>query len=98
MTQKALTSEESRMKITNREERKETTSKRAAIEGTNSALKRAHNVDKLNVRGIVKCKLVLGAKITAHNFRQLARFFRGDIRKKVLEKLSTANQGIPVSI
>ena len=98
VNQKALTSEENRMKITNREERKESTSKRAAIEGTNSALKRAHNAGKLNVRGIVKCKLVLGAKIIAHNFRQLARFFKGDIRKKVIKKLSESKQGIPVSI
>ena len=81
------------MKVTNREEQKESTSKRAAIEGANSALKRAHNAGKLNVQGIMKCKLVLCAKIIAHNFRQLARFFKGDIRKKVIEKLSALNMG-----
>ncbi|MHB8076407.1 MAG: transposase [Desulfosporosinus fructosivorans] len=96
VSQKVLNTEETRMKITNHEERKESTSKRAAIEGTNSALKRAHSAGKLNVRGIVKCELVLGAKIIAHNFRQIARFFKGEIRKKA--KLSTFNQGIPVSI
>ena len=98
VTRKALTAEETRMKITDREERKESTSKRAAIEGTNSALKRAHHAGKLNVRGIVKCKLVLGAKIIAHNFRQLARVFKGDIRKKAIKKLFASNQGISVSI
>ncbi|OLN27230.1 hypothetical protein DSOL_4655 [Desulfosporosinus metallidurans] len=36
--------------------------------------------------------------IIAHNFRQLARFFKEDIRKKVIEKLSASKQGIPVSI
>jgi hypothetical protein len=33
--------------------KKENTSKRAAIEGTNSALKRVHGLDKLKVRGII---------------------------------------------
>lgn len=98
VNQKALIAEETRMKIADRDQRKESTSKRAAIEGTNSALKRAHNAGKLNVRGIVKCKLVLGAKIIAHNFRQLARFFKGDIRKKAIKKLCESKQGVPVSI
>jgi len=97
VSQKALDTEEIRMKITNKKERKESTSKRAAIEGTNSALKRAHSAGKLKVRGIVKCGLVIGAKIIAHNFRQLARFFKGEIREKAIKKLSTFNQGIPVS-
>ena len=52
ISQKALDTEEIRMKI--KEERKESTSKRAAIEGTNSSLKRAHSAGKLKVRGIVK--------------------------------------------
>ena len=82
VSQKALNAEETRMKITNREERKESTSKRAAIEATNSALKRAHSAGKLKVRGIMKCKLVMGAKIIAHNFRQITRFFKGDISER----------------
>ncbi|MDK2879783.1 MAG: hypothetical protein PWR06_2499, partial [Thermoanaerobacteraceae bacterium] len=35
-------------------DQKENTSMRAAIEGTNSALKRGHELDKLKVRGMVK--------------------------------------------
>lgn len=97
VNQKALNSEETRVKITNMDARQEATSKRAAIEGTNSALKRAHGADKLNVRGIVKCNLVMGSKLIAHNFRQIARFFKGAIRKKA-RKLLDLNQGIPVSI
>lgn len=53
---------------------------------------------KLNVRGIVKCKLVIGAKIIAHNFRQLTRFFKGDIRKKSILKIPRLNQGVAVSV
>lgn len=97
VNQKALNAEETRMEITNKEARQEATSKRAAIEGTNSALKRAHSADKLNVRGMTKCNLVIGSKLIAHNFRQIIRFFKGDIRKKARE-LFSLNKGIPVSI
>ena len=94
VSQKALIAEQTRLKIEDRELRKEATNKRVAIEGTNSTLKRAHGVDKLSVRGIIKSKLVVGAKIIAHNFRQLTRFFQGYDRRK----LPKSNQGIPVAI
>lgn len=96
VSQKVLNVEESRLKIKDLELRKEATSKRAAIEGTNSALKRAHGADKLSVRGINKCRLIMGAKIIAHNFRQLARYLSGyDRRKRKTRKLI---QGIPIAI
>lgn len=94
VSQKALNAEETRLKINNQELRKEATSKRAAIEGTNSALKRAHGAGKLNVRGIIKCKLAVGAKIIAHNFRQLTRFLSGYDRRKTPK----SSQGIPIAI
>lgn len=97
VSQKTLDSEENRLKIEDQENRQEATSKRAAIEGTNSAVKRAQNADKLNVRGILKCNLVIGTKLIAHNFRQLTRFFQGDLRKKVKELLKS-NQGMPITI
>ncbi|MPL87801.1 hypothetical protein SDC9_33830 [bioreactor metagenome] len=94
VSQKVLIAEQTRFKIENRELRKEATSKRAAIEGTNSTLKRAHGVGKLSVRGIVKSMLVVGAKLIAHNFRQLTRFVQGYDRRK----RSKLHQGIPVAI
>ena len=97
VSQKALVAEETRLKLEAKEERKEATSKRAAIEGTNSALKRAQDVDKLSVTGIIKSNLVIGSKLIAHNFRQLTRFFNKDIRKKVKKSLNP-DQGIPVAI
>lgn len=97
VSQKTLDSEETRLKIEDKEHRQAATSKRAAIEGTNSALKRAQGADKLSVRGIIKCNLVIGTKLIAHNFRQLTRLFKGDIRKK-LKKSFKPNQGIPVTI
>lgn len=94
VSQKALVAEETRMKMTRPEERKKSTSKRAAIEGTNSVLKRAFHAGKLTVRGLVRSTLVIGLKIIAHNFRQITRYFKGDRRKNY----RTPNQGISLPI
>ena len=61
----------------------ENKSRRAAIEGTNSALKRK-GLDKLRVRGKVKCMVVCGLKTIAQNAKRLIRFLQGgyDNRKK----------------
>jgi hypothetical protein len=53
--------------------RKENTSKRAAIEGTNSALKRSQGLDKMAVRGILKCSTVSGIMVTAQNIKRFTR-------------------------
>jgi hypothetical protein len=52
---------------------KEIVSYRAAIEGTNSALKRK-GMEKLRVRGIVKSTLVCGLKILGQNIKRFIRF------------------------
>ena len=54
----------------------ENVSKRAAIEGTNSALKRT-GMGKLRVRGKVKCGLVCGLKILGQNVKRFIRFAQG---------------------
>lgn len=97
VSQKTLINEANRLEIINKETRRESTSKRAAIEGTNSVLKRAFGIGELKVRGLVKSTLVVGAKLIAYNFRQVVRFFQGDIRKKV-KKLQETNQGIVLPI
>lgn len=74
------------------------TSRRAAIEGTNSALKRAHGAGELRVRTLPKSNIVIGMKIIAHNFRQIVRFLQGDIREKAKEFLHTEPQGVTASI
>jgi len=74
--------------------RREATSKRSAIEGTNSSLKCSQGAGKLKVRGKVKATLVTGMKIIGHNFKQLVRFFNGDIRKKAKEITSKSKQGV----
>jgi len=82
VSQKAVYAAKARERMSSKYECRKSTSKRAAIEGTNSALKRSHGAGKLKVRTLVKCKLVMGMKIIAHNFCQITRFFQGDIRKQ----------------
>jgi hypothetical protein len=69
---KAIESSKQRQKV--EQDQKENTSMRAAIEVTNSALKRGHELDKLKVRGIVKCSIVVGFKVLAHNFKKFANY------------------------
>ncbi len=69
---------------------KENTSKRAGIEGTNSALKRKYSLGKLKVRGQHKCTIVTGLIVTVHNFVKFA--------KLVLKKPNKVNNVHDISI
>ncbi|MCR4437392.1 MAG: transposase [Eubacteriales bacterium] len=60
---------------------KENISKRAGIEGSNSALKRA-GLDKLNVRGKAKSTVVCGLKVTAQNIKRFIKFSQGGYKPK----------------
>jgi len=59
--------------------------KRAAIEGTNSALKRGHGLSKLRVRGLVKCRVNVGLKVLAQNFKRFARYMLERAKKAIAE-------------
>lgn len=61
--------------------KKENTSMRAAIEGTNSALKRGHGLDKLRVIGIHRCTAVAGFKVIAQNIRRFTKYMLGGYHK-----------------
>ena len=73
---KSILAAREREKLERKEIRRENTSKRAAIEGTMSALKRDQGARKLRVRGRVKCALNCGLKVIARNFRQLVICFQ----------------------
>lgn len=75
INQKAVEAAQQREQI--EAEHQENTSARAAIEGTNSALKRTHGLGKLRVRGQAKCTVVVGLKVIAHNFKMFARCISG---------------------
>ena len=64
-----------------KENRKLNTSKRAAIEGTNPALKRT-GANELRVRTLIKTRILFGLKVISRNIRQLWRYFAGDFRRK----------------
>lgn len=72
INKKAIAAAKQRTKIEN--ERRQNTSDRAAIVGTNSALKRARGLGKLRVRGQAKCTVVVGYKVIAYNFKMFARY------------------------
>lgn len=61
--------------------RKENTGKRAGIEGSNSALKRS-GLDKLDVRGKVKSKVVCGLKVTVQNIKRFIKYLQGGYKPK----------------
>jgi len=72
----------------------ENTSKRAGIEGSNSALKRK-GMDKLNVRGIIKCDVVSGLKVTVQNIKRFIKYIRGGYAEK---KVKLICQGVVAPI
>jgi hypothetical protein len=80
--------EREKMKI----HKKENTSKRAGIEGSNSALKRK-GLDKLRVRGMAKSSVVCGLKVTAQNIKRFIKYMQGGYKTKNLQL-----QGVPVPV
>lgn len=82
VSKKAIQAAEVRKEISKKEIKRQNTSKRAAIEGTNSALKRSEGAGNLRVRGLVKCSMVMSFKIMGHNFKQVYRGLKGLIRKR----------------
>ncbi|MGI6544019.1 MAG: transposase [Limnochordia bacterium] len=83
ITPKQRVAAETRKQIQDDERHRINTSKRAAIEGTNSALKRSHGVRKLRVRRHHRCRIIFGLKMMARNFKQLLRFATGDVRRSI---------------
>ncbi|MGC8604971.1 MAG: transposase [Desulfomonilaceae bacterium] len=92
--QSKLFTEEAREKVQDKDAREQAGRKRAAIEGTNSALKRAQGAGKLKVRGIVKARLVIGLKVIGRNFSQLVNFFNGNTRNKYTKKPNRPRKGV----
>jgi len=74
--------------------RKENTGKRAGIEGSNSALKRA-GLDKLDVRGKAKSTVVCGLKVTVQNIKRFIKYLQGGYKPKYA---SAPPKGISVPI
>jgi len=78
---KTIMADQTREQIMNKDIKRENTSYRAGIEGTNSALKRGEDMNKINVRGLIKCYLVSAYKVIARNTKQFSRFAMGRFKK-----------------
>ncbi|MGI9863111.1 transposase, partial [Moorella naiadis] len=98
--QSALLAAETRKELASGECRRQNTSKRVAIEGTVSAIKRGRGATKLAVRGQVKSALVMGLKCIAHNFQQLKSWFKIKAKeaKEISVKTKMPLQGVSVPI
>ncbi|WP_373657693.1 hypothetical protein SPACI_023980 [Sporomusa acidovorans DSM 3132] len=100
VSQKTILADETRQKLANGGQQ-ENTSRRTAIEGTNSALKRSQGLGKLAVRGKHKVSAVVGLKIIGHNFQQfityLARKTKETIKQVATSFPTTPPQGVSLS-
>jgi len=76
-----LKAAQTRDKLNDKEQRRKFVSKRAAIEGANSVLKRAYGAGRLAVRGLHKSRVVTGLKMIAYNIRQFERWCKGEYRR-----------------
>jgi hypothetical protein len=76
-------------------DKRENTSKRAGIEGTNSALKRT-GLSKLDVRGRIKSQIVCGYMVTAQNIKRLTRFLLGQYKAKMPDENSLQGGIVPI--
>jgi Transposase DDE domain/Transposase domain (DUF772) len=79
-------------------DRIENTSKRAAIEGTNSELKSRHGLDDVRVLGINKVSITTGLKITACNFKRFAKNCLKAFKNARITIPETDTQGIAMQI
>ena len=70
------------------------TSKRAGIEGSNSALKRK-GLEKIKVRGKIKSTIICGLKVTVQNIKRFIKFLQGGYKVK---KSVAADKGRTVPI
>jgi len=70
---KSIVAAQTREEINKKEIKYQNHSRRAAIEGTNSALKRGEDMNKLNVRGYIKSHMVCSYKVMARNIKQFIR-------------------------
>jgi len=85
---------ETRKQIQDPKQHRINTSKRAAIEGTNSEMKRTHGAEKLRVRGVHKCRTLFGFIAIARNVKQALRCFRGDKRRSLQDAERQQRRGL----
>jgi len=91
VSQKTVLADETRQKMANGGQQ-EATSRRTAIEGTNSALKRSQGLGKLAVCGKHRVRAVVGLKIIGHNFQQFATYLARKAKKAIKAAAAQASE------
>jgi len=81
INKKSILAADTRAQINTAAVKRQNISKRAAIEGTNSCLKRSQGAGKLRVRGIIKCNIQIAFKVIGHNFKQTFRALKKIVPK-----------------
>jgi len=94
ITHKQRIAAETRRQIMDPTQHQINTSKRAAIEGTNSEMKRSHGAAKLRVRRLHKCQTIFGFIAIARNVKQVMRWFRGDKRRTLQDAERQQRRGL----
>jgi hypothetical protein len=92
ITPKQRVAAETRKQIQDKDQHTVNTSKRAAIEGTNSVLKRCQGIRKLRVREHHRCRVAVGFKMIGRNFRQLVRCITGNVRRSIQDASRTGTK------
>lgn len=95
-TPEAIATQNKREEIKN--DIKENCSKRTAIEGTNSELKRGHDLNAVKVLGAIKVSITTGLKITACNFKRFAKNAIEKMTKKSASPIHPLDIGIVLQI
>lgn len=94
VTKRKQIAAEARKQINDKKQHRENTSKRAAIEGTNSCVKRGQGDGKLQVRGLNKSRVVFGFIVLGRNVRQLLRWCSGDKRRSLVDAERKQRKGL----
>ncbi len=98
INQKAVLAARARNRTFSEPLRREATSKRAASEGSISAIKRSQGADKLRVRTQPKAQVVMGFKMIGRNIRQVIRCFQGKERKRAAAVQAPATSVYPCQV
>lgn len=85
---------ETREQLNDKEQHKENTSKRAAIEGTISCVKHDQGGEKLRVRGHNKTSVIFGFIVIGRNVRQLFGWCKGDKRRSLQDEERRRRKGL----
>ncbi len=94
ITKKKRIAAETREQLNDKQQHKENTSKRAAIEGTISCVKHDQGGEKLRVRGHNRIGVLFGFIVIGRNVRQFFRWCSGEKRRSLQDEERKRRKGL----